>query len=276
MIGQIALFNKKTPEDSATRTSGCWPSSPPVGPGDRERPAAGGGGGAGRMQEDLRLAYEIQVNLLPTESPALPGYELVGKSLPAKKWAATSTSSAGNGPAGVFHRRHLGEGDAGGAAHVQRAGHRPDQTLLHATPAECVQRANTQIYHCTRPGKFASMFYAQLQRDAHHLRYVNAGHNYPLITRAGEVRRLEEGGVVLGVMESFRSRRRRCRWRRGPAAALLERDHRSRQRQARGVRRGAHGARHRRLPPQAGGAAHPAGGHRRPGPRLASAPSPTT
>jgi len=78
------------------------------------------------------------------------------------------------------------------------------QTLLHATPAECVQRANTQIYHCTRPGKFASMFYAQMERDSHRLTYVNAGHNYPyLITRGGEVRRLEMGGVVLGVMESF-------------------------------------------------------------------------
>ncbi len=207
MIGQIALFNKKTPEGFshedqrmlaiiATQSAQVIENARLL-----EEEAA-----LARMQEDLRLAYEIQVNLLPTESPALPGYELVGKSLPAKEVGGDFYDFI---PLGT-DRLAFSIGDISGKgmpaallmSNVQATVR--TQTLLHATPAECVQRANTQIYHCTRPGKFASMFYAQLQRDAHHLRYVNAGHNYPyLITRAGEVRRLEEGGVVLGVMESF-------------------------------------------------------------------------
>ena len=37
------------------------------------------------MQEELRLAYEIQNNLLPNEPPRLAGYDIAGKSIPAKE-----------------------------------------------------------------------------------------------------------------------------------------------------------------------------------------------
>lgn len=37
-----------------------------------------------RLQEEMKLAYEKQVDLLPKSQPVLPGYQIAGKSIPAK------------------------------------------------------------------------------------------------------------------------------------------------------------------------------------------------
>ena len=38
-----------------------------------------------KIQQELRLAYDIQTNLLPKESPKIKGYDILGKSIPAKE-----------------------------------------------------------------------------------------------------------------------------------------------------------------------------------------------
>jgi sigma-B regulation protein RsbU (phosphoserine phosphatase) len=48
--------------------------------------------------------------------------------------------------------------------------------------------------------RFVTFFYAQLDRSARRLSYVNAGHNPPIVVhRDGSHHRLREGGGVLGV-----------------------------------------------------------------------------
>ena len=36
------------------------------------------------MKEQLRLAYDIQISLLPNDTPKIPGYEIAGISIPAQ------------------------------------------------------------------------------------------------------------------------------------------------------------------------------------------------
>lgn len=50
------------------------------------------------------------------------------------------------------------------------------------------------------PGRFVTMFYAELDLERALLRYVNAGHNYPLLRRRdGALLSLEAGGLPLGL-----------------------------------------------------------------------------
>jgi serine phosphatase RsbU (regulator of sigma subunit) len=159
-----------------------------------------------RMQEEVRLAFEIQLGLLPKASPKLPGYDIAGVSIPAQvvggdyfdfipvhqsKLAISLGDVSGKGlPAALL------------MANLQatiRA-----QTLLRLSPKECLERSNTLMFQSTDSHKFATLFYGVLDAEKHELCYSNAGHEWPFLFRAsGEPERLDVGGIVLSCMEDF-------------------------------------------------------------------------
>ena len=52
-------------------------------------------------------------------------------------------------------------------------------------------------------GKFITFFWAVLNNEDVTIEYVNAGHNLPLLIRNGEIRKLDKGGMILGVMKTL-------------------------------------------------------------------------
>jgi len=57
----------------------------------------------------------------------------------------------------------------------------------------------------TRGGKFITFFWGVLDVESKELRYVNAGHNPPLLLRSdGTTERLETGGLILGVIKTVK------------------------------------------------------------------------
>lgn len=65
----------------------------------------------------------------------------------------------------------------------------------------CIENLNRFLVHRSKPERFVSLFLATLDPRGS-MRYVNAGHNPPLLVRAsGEIVDLEARGLVLGVME---------------------------------------------------------------------------
>ena len=69
------------------------------------------------------------------------------------------------------------------------------------SPAEGIARANRLICADSSQGMFVTLFYALLNPAARELTYVNAGHNPPLLCRAGHVRptQLTLTGIPLGI-----------------------------------------------------------------------------
>jgi sigma-B regulation protein RsbU (phosphoserine phosphatase) len=68
--------------------------------------------------------------------------------------------------------------------------------------AAAVARINRTVCQNVPSNKFVTFFVARLAPSSGRLTYVNAGHNPPLLIRAGgEVERLSEGGMVLGLFE---------------------------------------------------------------------------
>ena len=157
-----------------------------------------------RMREELNLAHRIQTNLLPKETPQVPGYEVYGRSLPAKvvggdyfdfipvtenRLAFCLADVAGKGIPAALIMSNL-------QATIRAQSH--DQVSV----VDCLRRTNFQLFHSTTPEKFATMLYGCLDYDNHRLHYANAGHNFPYFIPAGEAAyQLEGGGLVLGVME---------------------------------------------------------------------------
>jgi sigma-B regulation protein RsbU (phosphoserine phosphatase) len=159
----------------------------------------------GRMERELQMAREIQRSLLPAEPPHFPGYELAADWRAAREVAGDfydfiecaekdqlgvliADVSDKGAPAAIFMAvaRSLIRGNAASAN----------------SPREAIQRANRQIVADSRAGMFVTAFYLLLTPNSGRVRYVNAGHNLPLLVRAGgRVEELKKGGMALGWFE---------------------------------------------------------------------------
>lgn len=154
-----------------------------------------------RMQEEMRLAREIQQRLLPASAPEIKGYDLAGITIPAKDVAGDYYDFI---PLNS-HRFAFCLGDVSGKgmpaallmSNLQASIRSQD---LEEVPARlCVKRSNNLISKNTSPEKFATFFYGHLDTQSHQLTYCNAGHDSPfLFSGEEEVQRLPATGIVLG------------------------------------------------------------------------------
>ncbi len=154
-----------------------------------------------RVQEELRLAYEMQTSLLPEAPPFVPGYDLAGASQPARTVGGDYFDFIPAGP----DRLALCVGDVMGKglpaallmANVQAT--LRGQTLPNISAGACLEQSNTLLYKSIRRGSFVTLFYAVLDTATHRLMWANAGHNRPFLLRAEEPAVVLEGGdLVLG------------------------------------------------------------------------------
>jgi sigma-B regulation protein RsbU (phosphoserine phosphatase) len=159
-----------------------------------------------KMQEEVRLAARIQSALLPSHTPELPGYQVAGKNIPAQEVGGDHYDFI---PVDS-NRLVICLGDVSGKglpasllmSNLQAT--LRSQTFSNPSPRECVLRSNTLLYQSTSPEKFVTLFYCLLDRNSHQLTFTNAGHEFPfLVSRDGAIRRLQTGGLAVGMLEDF-------------------------------------------------------------------------
>ncbi|MGH9711697.1 MAG: PP2C family protein-serine/threonine phosphatase [Candidatus Acidiferrales bacterium] len=157
------------------------------------------------QEREIREARAIQEGFLPKEIPQLTGYEIAGTWQPARTVGGDYFDFL------AFDDRTLGFciGDVAGkgmpAAMLMsnlQAGVRG--LAGPAMPPEILcARLNSLVCHNIANDRFITFFYAQLDGPSRQLRYVNAGHNAPIVFhRDGSHARLREGGGVLGVFQT--------------------------------------------------------------------------
>ena len=156
-----------------------------------------------RLEEDMRIAAEIQTSLLPRGAPRIEGWELVGSNRPSRTVGGDYYDFGRRGDEVLLV---LGDvsGKGTGAAllmTVLRAAVRAHWADESASGA--VQEINRTVHENVPSGKFVTFFLGRLDPGEGRLTYVNAGHNPPLLIRAdGSLETLTEGGMVLGMFES--------------------------------------------------------------------------
>ena len=155
-----------------------------------------------RMEKELKNAAAIQRKLLPVGNPVFEGYDVAGFNDPCREVGGDYYDFIQRGP------RRLGiaiadvSGKGTGAALLMatvRASFRAHvevaveiQTLVASLNETIVQSANTN--------NFVSFYYGEIDGDTGAVRCVNAGHNAPMLIRAGgAVERLKADGVILGI-----------------------------------------------------------------------------
>jgi serine phosphatase RsbU (regulator of sigma subunit) len=146
-----------------------------------------------RMDHDLRLARQIQRNLLPREPPRIPGLDFAVHYEPAFQVGGDFYDFLWVDP----QRLALGVGDVSGKA-ISGALFMARVTSevravapLDGAPRRVLGRVNRVLAEVSEDGMFVTMVYISLDLETQTLRYANAGHTTPLIRRGGRVLSLE-------------------------------------------------------------------------------------
>lgn len=162
-----------------------------------------------RMEEELTVARQIQLSMLPAALPQVSGWQYathfesahqVGGDfydlfpLPGDpgRWGVVIADVSDKGvPAAIFMA-------------LSRTTIR-NIALRGRAPAEVLSWANRYIQEDSQSDMFLSAFYAELNVNNGQLTYANAGHNPPLLWRAGEsvFHHLPASSPLLGVLSDL-------------------------------------------------------------------------
>jgi serine phosphatase RsbU (regulator of sigma subunit) len=157
-----------------------------------------------RLEQELAVARQIQLSLLPANLPALPGWEFAASYQAARQVGGDLYDflelAAESPQLGLLIADVTGKGvPAALFMAFSRAIIRTQATTSHS-PATVLSRANRLIVHDNRSKLLLSAFYCTLDIHTGQLVYASAGHNWPLWLRtaSGECQELAARGVVLG------------------------------------------------------------------------------
>jgi phosphoserine phosphatase RsbU/P len=153
-----------------------------------------------RLESELKLAYQIQKNLLPKADPILDGYSIAGVNIPCLEVGGDYYDYI---PMGTTLGIAIGDVSGKGIpasllmANLQAAlkvlG--PINTASNAV----VDKINLLLRGTSTPNKFITFFYGILDTETKLMRFTNAGHNPPMLLREGrEVTYLTTEGLIMG------------------------------------------------------------------------------
>lgn len=155
-----------------------------------------------RLKNEVLLAREIQLSLLPKEPPRHRKLSLIGK-------MASSVEVGGD----YFDYFALAE-DRVGLVIGDVSGKGVPAAMLVASlqavfknlalrdkmnPAQVISELNRYLCESAKTGQYATFFYGIVELDSSTFTFCNAGHCPPLLIRKQYVDRLGEGGMILGV-----------------------------------------------------------------------------
>lgn len=174
-----------------------------------------------RMEEQLALGAQIQRRLLPIRAPVIEGYDLWGRNRSCYEVGGDYFDfiEKDDGRLAIVVADISGKGV--GAALLMAALQASLRALIDAVdnPANLVHRLNRVLVENSPDNKFATLFYAELDRESHVLEYVSGGHNPALLAVDGEIRELGPTGPIVGLISEARFECRRLDL--PPGATLL-------------------------------------------------------
>ncbi len=158
------------------------------------------------IKEQVRLAYQIQKDLLPDSEPDTAGYDIAARSIPAQMVGGDYYDFIDkvDGSLAICLGDVSGKGLPASLLMANLQATLRGQTLIQGPVHESVARSNKLLFQSTDPEKFATLFLGVLDTTSHKLSFCNAGHEIPFIVSADkDPVRLETGGMALGVLDEF-------------------------------------------------------------------------
>jgi sigma-B regulation protein RsbU (phosphoserine phosphatase) len=174
------------------------------------------------LEEELKIARKVQVQLLPGEAPAIEGYELYGIAVPSRQMAGDYYDYIfpGGGVIALTIADVSGKGiPASILTATLHAAIRSNEDV-QKSPVAMLDRVNTLLYKSTSPEEFATLVYGVIDLKSGTLRYANAGHEFPFLVDGKGATPLRESGLILGCMEDYPYVEKSCKIPKGASLVL--------------------------------------------------------
>ena len=157
-------------------------------------------------EQALEEARAIQQELLPTEIPQIPGYEISGAWQPARLVGGDyfDVLDFGKDRVALCIADVVGKGMPAALLMSNLQAAIRTVAAESRAPQELCARVNRFVCSNTAADKFITLFYGLVDAANRKLVYTNAGHNSPiLLRRDGSYLRLPEGGAALGIFPEW-------------------------------------------------------------------------
>jgi phosphoserine phosphatase RsbU/P len=154
----------------------------------------------GRIEEELRMASQIQQALLPKSRTRGSFYDASGTSIACRAIGGDFFEyiDLPDGSFGFALGDVSGKGPPAALLTAMLQGIFWTQTFAPVEPAMMMTRVNRALLARGIENRFATIFFAVLSPDGR-LTYCNAGQNPPMLFGASGVRKLETGGMIVGL-----------------------------------------------------------------------------
>jgi serine phosphatase RsbU (regulator of sigma subunit)/catechol 2,3-dioxygenase-like lactoylglutathione lyase family enzyme len=177
-----------------------------------------------RATQEIEIAKQVQARLFPQSQPPLKTLEYAGLCIQARKVGGDYYDflNLGGGRLGFVIGDISGKGIAAALlmANLQ-ANLRSQCAIALNQPQRLLCSVNQLFCDNTPDGAFATLFFAEYDDTASHLRYANCGHLPPLLLRGdGTVERLDATATVLGIFKDWGCEIGECQLRPGDILAL--------------------------------------------------------
>lgn len=158
-----------------------------------------------RNEREMEIAREVQQRLFPQHIPEIAGLSLAGMCRPALGVGGDyyDVIELDDGRLGLAIGDVSGKGISAALLMASLRASLRGMTLDGPRNlAAMMQKVNRLVYEASADHRYATFFFATYDPKTRELRYVNAGHNPPLLIKAGKAEplRLDAGGLVVGLL----------------------------------------------------------------------------
>jgi len=155
-----------------------------------------------RIEHELKIAAEIQKALLPEGSHSGAFFESAGTSVQARAIGGDffDMQDMPDGQFGFLVGDVAGKGPAAALLTSKILGIFSAFVSVGDSPEQTVDHINKVLTRRQIDARYATLLYGQLSSDGK-LMFCNAGHNPPLVFGGDGLRRIESGGMPVGMFE---------------------------------------------------------------------------
>jgi len=155
-----------------------------------------------KFEQELKVAASIQQALLPPGNREGPFFSAAAASVACRAVGGDFYDYVDlpSGGFGFIVGDVAGKGSPAALLAAAVLGMFSAEATYQASAAPLMTRLNHGLFRRAIEARFLTSFYGMLTSDGA-LMYCNAGHNAPMVVSSSGVRRLETGGVVLGLFE---------------------------------------------------------------------------
>jgi sigma-B regulation protein RsbU (phosphoserine phosphatase) len=160
-----------------------------------------------RARQEMDIARQVQSKLLPQKAPVLKTIDYAGACIQARAVGGDYYDflDLGEGRVGFVLADVAGKGISAALLMANLQAHlRSQSAIVSHDFSQTLEKVNRLFFESTEPNNYATLFIGVYDDATRRLRYVNCGHNPPVIVRGDGVERLYATATVLGLFEQWR------------------------------------------------------------------------